>query len=207
MMDWHVKLKLCATAATCVMLFFWSPLRAKESAGFNLREGDIVFSSSQRGQGEAIIAATVSPYTHCGIIFRKDGKLMVMEAVQPVGAVPLQVFMAQGKPGTTHVRRLKTPLAPAALEKGREWAAAQVGKDYDVKFRWDDGQLHCSELVWNIYQHAGIELCKPRHFRDFQLKDPKVRQMIEQRYGSFQALPQDEQVVAPSDLAVSPLLE
>ena len=153
------------------------------------------------------MAATASPYTHCGIIFRQEGKWMVLEAVQPVGAVPLSDFLARGKPGTNRTLRLKEPLTAEALERGRAWATEQVGKNYDVKFLWDDGQLYCSELVWKVYQHAGVELCKPRRFRDFRLEDPKVRKMIEQRYGSVQALPKDEKVVAPSDLAESTLLK
>ena len=153
------------------------------------------------------MAATNSPYTHCGIVFRQGEKWMVMEAVQPVGAVPLADFLARGQAGKNRTLRLKEPLTTEALERGRAWAAAQVGKNYDVKFLWDDGRLYCSELVWKIYQHAGVELCKPRRFRDFRLEDPKVRKMIEQRYGSVQALPKDEKVVAPSDLAESPLLK
>lgn len=191
---------------TCLLLIFWLPARADEIPASKLQEGDIVFSCSEQGQGEAIVAATNSPYTHCGIVFRQGEKWMVLEAVQPVGAVPLADFLARGKIGTSRTLRLKEPLTAAALERGRTWAAAQVGKNYDVKFLWDDSQLYCSELVWKIYQHAGVELCQPRRFRDFRLEDPKVRKMIEQRYGSVQALPKDEKVVAPSDLAGSPLL-
>ncbi|MEO5913869.1 MAG: YiiX/YebB-like N1pC/P60 family cysteine hydrolase [Luteolibacter sp.] len=195
------------SAAACAFFSASALLTAGEKAAAVLREGDIVFSSSEQGQGEAIIAATGSPYTHCGILFRVDGKLMVLEAVQPVGVVSLSEFMARSKPGTTQARRLKTPLAAADVERGREWATAQVGKNYDAKFLWDDGQLYCSELVWKIYQHAGIELCKPRQFKDFKLDDPKVKKIIEQRFGSVKALPRDEKVVAPADLASSPLLE
>ncbi|RYD47977.1 MAG: peptidase, partial [Verrucomicrobiaceae bacterium] len=50
------------------------------AAADTIREGDIVFTSSELGQGEAIIAATGSPYTHCGVVFEKNGKLMVLEA-------------------------------------------------------------------------------------------------------------------------------
>ncbi len=36
--------------------------------------------------------------------------------------------------------------------------------------------------------------------------DPKVKKIIEERYGSVEKMPLDEKVVAPSDLARSPLL-
>ncbi|MES2439002.1 MAG: YiiX/YebB-like N1pC/P60 family cysteine hydrolase [Verrucomicrobiota bacterium] len=181
-------------------------LDSTASASPAFREGDIVFSSSKRGQGEAIIAATGSAYTHCGIVFQKDGRLMVLEAVQPVGIVSLEEFRSRGTPGTFLARRLKLPLAPEKYQSARAWAQAQVGKNYDPRFMWDDENLYCSELVWKIYQHAGIELCAPRRFRDYDLAKPAVRKIIEERFGGMAKVPLDEKVVAPSDLASSPLL-
>jgi predicted outer membrane repeat protein len=176
------------------------------AADLVLQEGDIVFSSSSAGQGGAIIAATGSPYTHCGIVFLKDGKPMVLEAVQPVGVVSLETFKSRSKPGTFMARRLKTALTPAKFQTARTWAEGQIGKNYDLRFMWDDDKLYCSELVWKIYQKAGIELCQPRRFRDYKLDDPKVRKFIEERHGGIENLPPDEKVVAPSDLAGSALL-
>jgi len=190
--------------------FLWLALAGGVGAGqakpAALREGDIVFSGSDAGQGAAIMAATRSPYTHCGILWVRDGKWMVLEAVQPVGIVSLEVFKARAKPGTFKVSRLKNPLPPSDVQLARIWAEAQVGKDYDFKFLWDDANLYCSELVWKIYKRAGVELCVPRRFRDYHLEDPKVRLVIEERYGSLEKMPRNEEVVAPSDLAESKLL-
>lgn len=190
-----------------VLILAGSPvLSADELQPASLREGDIVFSGSPTGQGGAIMAATGSRYTHCGIVYLKDGRPMVLEAVQPVGVVSLADFKARAKPGTFMARRLKTAVAPANYQQARAWAEAQIGIPYDTRFLWDDGKLYCSELVWKIYQRAGVELCEPRRFRDYNLNDPQVRKVIEQRYGGIANLPQDEKVVAPSDLAKSPLL-
>lgn len=169
-------------------------------------ETDIVFSGSTVGQGEAIIAATGSEFTHCGIVFRQDGRLMVLEAVQPVRIVTLEKFMGSPRPTVFAVRRLKAPLAREALAKARAWAAAQVGKDYDVRFGWADDRLYCSELVWKVFEKAGVALCPPKRFRDYNLAHPKVRALIQARYGGMAQFPLDEPVVAPSDLAASPLL-
>jgi Permuted papain-like amidase enzyme, YaeF/YiiX, C92 family len=170
------------------------------------QEGDILFNHSERGQSEAIIAATGSPITHCGIIFLKNGKLMVLEAVQPVRMVPLEEFVSRSAGSTVMARRLKTPPPTERLREALTWAEAQMGKDYDVRFLWSDEQLYCSELVWKIYQHAGVELCELRHFRDYDLGKPAVRKIINERFGSMAKVPLDEKVVAPSDLAASPLL-
>lgn len=171
-----------------------------------LQEGDIVFSGSDQGQGEAIIAATGSKYTHCGIVFQREGKLMVLEAVQPVGVVSLDDFKARGKPGAFLARRLKRPPATSNYQTARTWAEAQIGKNYDGRFLWNDENLYCSELVWKIYQRAGVELCEPRRFRDYDLEKPSVKKLIEKRFGGMARVPLDEKIVAPSDLAVSTLL-
>lgn len=179
------------------------PVAVAEQA---LQEGDVVFTGSERGQGEAIIAATGSPYTHCGIVFLREGKPMVLEAVQPVGVVSLEDFKSKSKAGSFLARRLKVPLAPANYQSARSWGEAQIGKNYDGRFLWDDKNLYCSELVWKIYHRAGVELCAPRRFRDYHLEKPSVKKLIEQRFGGMARVPLDEKVVAPSDLAVSPLL-
>jgi hypothetical protein len=189
-----------------MVLGVYSVLCSLAVANQALRDGDIVFSGSDQGQGEAIIAATGSPYTHCGIVFQREGKLMVLEAVQPVGVVSLEDFKARGKPGAFLARRLKLPLAPANYQIARTWAEAQIGKNYDGRFLWDDGNLYCSELVWKIYQHAGVELCTPRRFRDYDLEKASVKKLIDKRFGGMARVPLDEKVVAPSDLAVSKLL-
>lgn len=190
----------------CLVLVSGLGLQAREKSPYLLQEGDIVFSGSAKGQGEAVIAATASPYTHCGIVFEKDGRLMVLEAVQPVGITTIEDFMSHGHPDSFTARRLKTTVAPASYRKARAWAVAQIGRNYDAQFRWDDRNLYCSELVWKIYQHAGVEICAPRRFRDYDLQRPAVRKIINQRYGGIERLPMDEKVVAPSDLAASPLL-
>ncbi|WP_193214428.1 YiiX/YebB-like N1pC/P60 family cysteine hydrolase [Luteolibacter marinus] len=173
---------------------------------YALQEGDIVFHGNAGGQSDAIREATGSPYTHCGVVFRKDGRLMVFEAVQPVRAVPVEAFIARSQPGTFHARRLKNPPRPEAIAEAKAWAAKQSGRNYDYLFQWADGALYCSELVWKVYDRAGIQLCPTRHFQDYQLDSPKVREVIKRRYGSVDKLPRDEPVVAPGDLAASPLL-
>lgn len=201
-----MKTKLSYVVAVLVMLAGPSALAEKQEQPFALQEGDIVFSSSRIDQGQAIMAATASSYTHCGIVFVKDGKFMVLEAVQPVGVITLEGFMSRSDPGTFTARRLKTAVTPDSYRKARVWAEAQIGHDYDMRFAWDDKKLYCSELVWKVYQRAGVKLCDLRKFRDYDLRKPEVKRIIDQRYGGMEHLPLDEAVVAPSDIAASPQL-
>lgn len=196
--------ELLRPAALAIAAFF-STASAEENP-YLLQEGDIVFSSSPAGQGQAIIDATQSPYTHCGIVFQQDGKLMVLEAVEPVGVTTLASFISRSRPGTFTARRLKTPLAPAAYQKARDWGKEQIGIHYDARFRWDDQTMYCSELVWKTYEKAGVRLCEPGRFRDYHLDKPSVKKIIEERYGGIDRLPLDETVVAPGDIAASDLL-
>lgn len=193
--------------STAAIFALAGSLSAESPKPLALQPGDIVFSSATRGGGEAIVAATGSPYAHCGIVFSQNGKLMVLEAVQPVGVIVLEKFIARSDPKAFAVRRPKVQPTPEAFAKARAWGAAQVGKDYDPGFQWSDDKMYCSELVWKIYKEAGIELCPPRRFRDYDLAKPSVKKMIDERFGGMAKLPLDEKVVAPSDLADSPLLE
>ena len=173
---------------------------------YALREGDILFHGSGGQQADAIRGATSSPYTHCGVVIEENGRLLVLEAVQPVSITTVEEFEKRSKPGTFHAKRLKSAPDAAAIEKAKTWGKKQLGLNYDSRFQWGGDKLYCSELVWKVYNQAGVKLCEPKHFQDYKLDHPAVKPLIEQRYGSTDKLPKDEPVVAPSDLADSPLL-
>lgn len=183
-----------------------SSLKKSPHARYDLREGDIVFQGNAGPQSDAVRAATDSPFTHCGLVFSEDGRLMVMEAIQPVQVTSLERFINRSLPGSFHAKRLKRPVDPAALAKGRAWASKQAGLPYDVHFRWDDSRLYCSEFVWKAYENAGVKLCKKRTFRSYKLDSPAVKKIVTQRYGGIDKLPLDELAVSPGDLAASTLL-
>lgn len=182
------------------------PSLLAEQEGYTLRSGDIVFQTTEGEQAKAIQAATGSRFTHCGVVFEENGAFKVLEAVQPVKVSSFADFKARSLPGTFKVKRLKQPLPAEAIQKGKVWGVKQLGLNYDPHFRWDDETLYCSELVWKVFKKAGIELCTPRRFRDYELDAPEVKTVIKERYGSKDKLPEEEPVVSPGDLADSPLL-
>ena len=180
---------------------------ASEEGDFALREGDILFHGSGGQQADAIRGATSSPFTHCGVVIEEKGKLLVLEAVQPVSITTVEEFEKRSKPGTFRAKRLKSAPDAAAVGKAKAWGKKQLGLNYDSRFQWGADKLYCSELVWKVFNEAGVKLCEPKHFQDYKLDHPAVKPIIEQRYGSADKLPKDEPVVAPSDLAESPLLQ
>ncbi len=63
----------------------------------NLKEGDIVFQISESWQSPAVIFATGSPWSHCGIVVEKPDGLYVLEASSTVRLTPLDKWKKQGK--------------------------------------------------------------------------------------------------------------
>lgn len=173
------------------------------------KDGDIIFQSSQSPQCEAIRIATNSKFSHCGIIYVINGKHYVYEAVQPVKLTPLKDWITGGEGQKYVVKRLKNAsqvLTAATIKKMKAYGQQFNKKDYDLYFEWSDSKIYCSELVWKIYKNgANVELCTLAKLKSFNLKDKKVRAVLKERYGN--AIPLNEDVVAPSQIADSKLLE
>ena len=71
-----------------------------------LREGDLLFQNTGGEQGRAVQLATGSPWTHVGILFKRDGQWMVYEAVGPVQNTPLDEWTSHGEDGHWTAKRL-----------------------------------------------------------------------------------------------------
>lgn len=186
-----------------LMLIFLLP---RFAAAANLRDGDIIFHTSRSTQSEAIQRATHSPYSHVGLVFHRDGKPYVLEAVATVRYTPLAQWTARGAGGNFVVRRLKDDLTGAQSSKLRAAAEKYSARPYDLYFEWSDARIYCSELVWKAYHEAlGLEIGKRQQLRDFHLDDPVVKAKMRERYGEH--VPLDEPVISPGAQFASELLE
>ncbi len=177
---------------------------ATTAFAYTPQEGDIIFQTSLSSQSIAIQKATHSPYSHVGIILFRHGKPYVFEAVQPVKYTPLSNWIARGKGGDYAVKRTRKPLNAATIAEFHRLAQRYEGKPYDLTFEWSDQRMYCSELVWKMYNAAGIELAPLARLGSFNLDDPAVRKILKQRYGD--KVPLDDPVIAPSAIFDSPLL-
>lgn len=163
----------------------------------HLREGDIIFQESRSDQSRAIQLATHSRYSHMGLLYQRNGRWLVYEAVQPVKLTPLDEWVARGAGRHFVVKRLRTPLPPTALARMKAVGERYRGKPYDFYFEWSDRRIYCSELVWKIYKEgAGIEIGQLERLRDFDLTSRPVRQKLRERYGK--RIPLDEPVISPA---------
>ncbi len=182
------------------VFFFSMPIFAQQ-----FETGDIIFQTSKSAQSVVIQKATHSPYSHMGMIVNKQGKLWVLEAIQPVKYTALKQWINRGEKGQYVVKRYYKPLSMAQQNQLVKSAEKYLGKPYDLYFEWDDQAIYCSEIVWKAYTNAlGIQLSPLQHLKDFDLKDAQVKSLMKQRYGAH--IPLQETVIAPKAIFDSKLL-
>ena len=176
------------------------------AANAELRDGDIIFHASRSAQSAAIQRATHSRYSHVGIVFRRDGKPYVFEAISTVRYTPLANWIARGEGGHYVVRRLKAGVTSVKANELRRAAEKHANKPYDLYFEWSNERIYCSELVWKAYHDAlGVDIGVRQRLREFDLSDPVVKAKMRERYGT--RVPLDEPVISPAAQFESPLLE
>ena len=187
----------------CVAFLFRSwliePLSAQDTPITDVREGDVIFQTSQSSQSPLIQIGTRSHITHCGIIVMRDGKPYVLETLKTLVLTPLDKFIARGKEGKYWLKR-------SDKENIKIEYTHYLGKPYDLAFSFDNDIYYCSELVYDIYKNQlGIELCKPKQVGDYLILGTDKLDKIEntmQRRGIIK----EQYAVAPVDVFESEYL-
>ena len=159
----------------------------------DVREGDVIFQTSQSQQSPLIKIGTRSTITHCGVIVMKNGKPFVLETLKTLQLTPLDKFVARGKGCKYWLKRSEE-------ENIKIKYAHYLGKPYDLAFKFNNGKFYCSELIYDIYKHQlGIELCEPKTIDDYLIlgagNHPKLRQAMKER-----GITMEQYVVAPVDV-------
>lgn len=169
------------------------------------QEGDVVFQSLPRSPlVNAIEGVTGSPYSHCGIVARRQGEWIVYEALIGVEATPLDEFLFRGRSRAFAVYRLKAEHRqhiPAMIEQ----AVTYLGRPYDVRYRMDDEYIYCSELIYKSYRQAsgGEQLGGLVRLGDmnWQPWEATIRQF------ERGPVPLDREMITPRSLAAARQLE
>ena len=181
----------------CVALLFRSwliePLSAQDAPIADVREGDIIFQTSQSGQSPLIQIGTRSKITHCGIIVMRNGEPYVLETLRTLVLTPLDKFIARGKDSKYWLKR-------SDKESIKIEYAHYLGKTYDLAFSFDNDIYYCSELVYDIYKkQLGIELCVPKKIDNYLIfctdRLPKIKKEMQRR-----GIKKEQYAVAPVDL-------
>jgi hypothetical protein len=137
-----------------------------------------------------------------GVIFFRDGKPYVYEAIKTVQYTPFKEWIARGEDGHYVIKRLADAnriLTSQAVAKLLHAATRFQGKPYDLTFEWSDERMYCSELVWKIYDRGiGIQVGQLQKLLDFDLSDPVVKSKMKERYGNH--IPMEETVISPGEI-------
>ena len=170
-----------------------------------LQDGDMIFHTSFSGNSTYIQIGTFSRYSHCGVIFHKNGKPYVLEGVNPVRYISLDRWIKRGVGGQYTVMRWKDQddLTPQVKKKMRVEGEKFLGKPYDSWFVWNDNKIYCSELNWKVYERAGLHVCEPRKFKTFFGTSLPVAKKYFKRKG----VDLESIGVPPSDLAESSIMK
>lgn len=167
-----------------------------------LKSGDIIFQTSKSQQSKAIQLATHSKYSHVGIVYVENDRILVYEAVQPVKLTPLSEWINRGEKKHFVVKRLKESdkyLTNSNLMNMKSIGEKYIGKNYDIYFEWSNDKIYCSELVWKIYKEAiGIEIGNLQTLKEFDLENEIVKEIMQKRYG--ETIPLNEKVISPSEM-------
>lgn len=151
------------------------------------KEGDIVFQTSKSKQSPFVMLATHSIYSHCGIIVFKNNEKYVLEASNVVKLTPFNKWFDKGRFGYCHTYRVTNKPIKINYKK-------YLGQKYDLSFKFNNGRMYCSELVYEIYKNQfGIELCKPRKVSSYHIFG--LGKILKRR-----GISKNQLVVAPSDL-------
>lgn len=193
-------------AAVLLLLGILAGCRAgpRTNAGYDPREGDILFQSFPHTElTDTIEGVTRSPRSHCGMLARRDGRWVVIEAIQPVCETPLAEWIARGRAQRFEVFRLKAPYReriPAMIAAAR----TNLGRPYDLRYEWDDAKLYCSELVYKAFHSAGGgELGTLQALGDLNWRPHEA--FIRRLEGG--GLPLDRRMITPQAVAEAPQLE
>ena len=165
-----------------------------------VREGDVIFQTSQSQQSPLIQIATRSKISHCGIIVMKNGKPYVLETLKTLVVTPLDKFIARGEGGKYWLKRSNKESIKIKYD-------GYLGIPYDLAFKFDNGRFYCSELIYDIYKNQlGIELCKPKKISDYFIlgtdKLPQIEKAMKKR-----GITKEQYAVAPIDIFESDYLE
>ncbi len=169
---------------------------------YAVQEGDILFQSLPHGAlVDAIEGVTVSIYSHCGIVARKDGAWFVLEAIGPVKETPLDDWIRRGRGSYFDAFRLKPdlqPKIPAILTAAR----AYLGRPYDNHYDFDDERIYCSELVFKAVRTAtGVSLGKVERLGDLNWQPHEAFIRSIEGY-----VPKDREMITPRALSEAPEL-
>lgn len=148
-----------------------------------LKTGDIIFQTSRSSQSSAILLASMSAYSHMGIIeIMPDGVPSVVEAVGPVKSTPLDAWIKRGLGGRVAIKRLPT-LSTDQAQSILQAAHHYDGLPYDLFFMSTTDQIYCSELISLAFKNGvSLTLGNSQKAKELYLNNFAAKRLISKRW-------------------------
>ena len=194
-----------------VLLHMFFSTALADTPDYTPQTGDIIAHTSQSSQSVMIQVGTMSKYSHVGVVFVGRNGAYVFESISTTRMTPLSEFIDRGKDDKYTILRydedgdgVADGLTSAQKKSLWQSRSPYLGKRYDLAFKWSDDKMYCSESTWKIFRDIGIRLTETRRIRSFNIWIPKIRKVMESRWGG--PVNMDEPVVAPKDVVKSDAL-
>jgi hypothetical protein len=184
-----------------------------------LKNGDIIFQTNLDPQAHAVTAATLSLYTHTGIVKKMESGYAVIEAADIVRDTPLEKWVKRGAFKRFAVYRHKY-LTDAQAAQVVENAEKYAGRPYDIYFYFDESQIYCSELPYLAYEAAGMPVGTVQQVSELYLDNRFVKSLIKRRWEAYPVctgrnysfeqcydIIMSEKIITPISIAQDPNLE
>ena len=168
----------------------------------NLQTGDLVFQYTNTRIAKITESVTGSPVTHVGIVIKRRGRLMILEASKRVKFTPVGQFLKKSKNGWYGIWRRRVPLSDKQkkllVKNSRDW----LGKPYDSKFSWSSKEIYCTELVYKMYEQIGIKISDLETIGKVidHAHGNLLDKYIEKVYGNYSKVNRKEHILTPIKL-------
>lgn len=171
-------------AISAAIFYTWLTLTSVSAKDLPLlQNGDIIFQTSRSSQSSAILLASMSAYSHMGIIeMGTDGSPFVVEAVGPVKSTPLDDWIKRGLGRRLAIKRLNT-LTSDQAQSVLQAAHHYDGQPYDLFFMSTTDQIYCSELISLAFKSgASLALGKSQKAKELYLNNFATKRLISKRW-------------------------
>lgn len=127
-----------------------------------LQEGDILFISINSFLYKQVARGTGSWCSHVGFVVQEQGEWFVMESAVPVvKRSPLRSFLSKTCDDQVAIRRLKSGIRAAQIERLKIEANKRMGTFYHLGFKYDSKRQFCSKFVHECFRDGlGINIGK-----------------------------------------------
>ncbi len=166
-----------------------------------LRPGDLIYIALKGTAGGAISDASGSIASHIGVISQgREGQVTVIHSYGRVKEEPLARFLSKGT-GPWSANRL---LGQGEAESAELVAGARrfLGWPYDRKYRIDNRELYCSELIYRAYLDQTKQIPVPLSPMDFASAGEEVWNFWVRFFQGD--VPQGEPGISPGEYLESP---